>query len=443
MLELGEKLSILADAAKYDVSCSSSGSSRRNKPGGLGNSHISGICHSWSDDGRCISLLKILMTNDCVYDCVYCVNRVSNDIPKATFTPDDIAELTINFYRRNYIEGLFLSSAVHKNPNYTMELLVETVRKIRYEGKFNGYIHLKGIPGADSKLIEEAGRLVDRLSVNIELPSDSGLKLLAPQKKHESIIQPMKFIQSKIMETIDEKKGMKRFNSFVPAGQTTQLIVGATVDNDRKIIKLSENLYQKLSMKRVYYSAYVPIVEHPNLPVIAKPPLIREHRLYQADWLLRFYKFQAKELLDDENPNFDMEIDPKCGWALRNLHLFPVEINRCDFETLLRIPGIGVKSAQRILIARNVCSLSYDNLKKIGVVLKRARFFITCQGKYYGDKNINEIQIRANLISGEPIKTGKKEDGEQLSFFSSYPTTAPMISINEKLQVNNNALLHL
>jgi len=434
VVELGEKLTILADAAKYDVSCSSSGSSRKNQPGGLGNSHVSGICHSWSDDGRCISLLKILMTNICVYDCVYCVNRLSNDIPKAIFSPDDIVDLTINFYRRNYIEGLFLSSAVYKNPNYTMELLVETVRKLRQEGRFNGYIHLKAIPGADDRLIEEAGRLVDRMSVNIELPSSRGLKLLAPQKKQESIIQPMKFIKSRILEAVEEKIAFKNADLFVPAGQTTQLIVGATADNDRNIITLSENLYQKLSMKRVYYSAYVPVLQHPNLPAISKPPLLREHRLYQADWLLRFYRFSAAELLDEEHPDLDTELDPKCDWALRNLHLFPVEINRCGFEMLLRVPGIGVKSAQRIMAARRVCSLNYDQLKKIGVVLKRARFFITCNGKYYGEKNINQNLIRNNLLLCEPIKNGKKEDGEQLSFFSLYPAVLPVINLNSQLK---------
>ena len=429
-MELGEKLTILADAAKYDVSCSSSGSSRKNQPGGLGNSHISGICHSWSDDGRCISLFKILMTNHCVYDCIYCVNRSSNDIPRAVFTPEDIVELTINFYRRNYIEGLFLSSAVYKNPNYTMELLTKAVRKLRYEHRFHGYIHLKAIPGADERLIEEAGRLVDRLSVNMELPTDNGLKLLAPQKKQDSILQPMKFIKSRIMEAVEEKKAFRGAGSFVPAGQTTQLIIGATADRDKSILQLSEGLYQKLSLKRVYYSAYVPVVQHPNLPAISKPPLLREHRLYQADWLLRFYKFSAGELLDDEHPDFDMELDPKCDWALRNLHLFPVEVNRCSYEMLLRVPGIGVKTANRIMTARRVCSLSYDNLKKIGVVFKRARFFITCQGKYFGEKSIHPNIIRTNLLAEPSKKTKKVDDGEQLSFFSLYPVPLPMGASN-------------
>ena len=424
-MELGEKINILADAAKYDVSCSSSGSSRKNQPGELGNSHISGICHSWSDDGRCISLLKILMTNHCVYDCLYCVNRLSNDLPRATLSPDEIVELTVNFYRRNYIEGLFLSSAVYKNANYTMELLLKTVKKLRIEGKFNGYIHLKAIPGADNLLIEEAGKFVDRLSVNIELPSDQGLKLLAPQKNQKSIIKPMEFIKSKIIETVSERKVFKRVDSFVPAGQTTQLIVGATSDNDRTIINLSQNLYQKLSLKRVYYSAYIPIVDHPNLPSIIKPPLLREHRLYQADWLLRFYRFKAEELLDDEHTNFDVDLDPKCDWALRNLHLFPVEINRCDFEMLLRIPGIGVKSAHRIFTARKVCSLSYDNLKKLGAVLKRAKYFITCQGKYYGERNIDQTIIRNSLLALDVKNSQKKNDGEQISIFNMYPTALP------------------
>ena len=425
-MEIFDKLKILADAAKYDVSCSSSGSSRKNKKGGIGNSHISGICHSWSDDGRCISLLKILFTNYCIYDCVYCVNRASNDVPRAAFTPHEVANLTINFYRRNYIEGLFLSSAVHKNPSYTMELLLNTVKILRNEHNYNGYIHLKAIPGADWRIIEEAGRYVDRMSVNIELPSSQGLKLLAPQKKKENIIKPMSLISTKMIETKEEKRLYKNSNNFVPAGQSTQLIVGATEDKDLKILKLSEALYGSYSLKRVYYSAFVPVSKHPNLPQISTPPLLREHRLYQADWLLRFYGFKSSELLNEENPNFDVEFDPKCNWALRNLHLFPIEINRASYELLLRVPGIGVKSARRIIAARRVGSLDYDDLKKMGAILKRARYFITCRGKYYGEKSMNEDTIKKSLLLNTTNKYLLSSQGEQLTLFSLYPNLLPI-----------------
>jgi putative DNA modification/repair radical SAM protein len=423
-MEMLDKLKILSDAAKYDVSCSSSGSNRNNKKGGIGNAHMSGICHSWSEDGRCISLLKILMTNYCVYDCLYCVNRSSNDIPRAAFTPQEIVDLTINFYRRNYIEGLFLSAAVHKHPNHTMELLLQTVKKLREEENFNGYIHLKAIPGADGRLIEMAGQYVDRMSVNVELPSTEGLKLLAPQKKREAIIKPMEMITNKLHEKVEEKKKYRSTPKFVPAGQTTQMIIGATPDYDLNILKLSEGLYQRYQLKRVYYSAYVPIGQHPNLPTISAPPLLREHRLYQADWLLRFYGFQANELLDEIKPNFDMAVDPKCDWALRNLQLFPVEVNRADYEMLLRIPGVGVRSAMRIVAARRFAQLSYEDLKKLGVVLKRARYFLTCKGKYYGETSINEERIRYQLALGDPVKKDFL-GGEQLSLFSVYPQLAP------------------
>lgn len=419
-MKILDKLKVLADAAKYDVSCSSSGSSRKNKKGGVGNAHTSGICHSWSDDGRCISLLKILFTNYCIYDCAYCVNRASNDLPRAAFTPDEVVNLTINFYRRNYIEGLFLSSAIYKSPNYTMELLLETVKKLREEVKFNGYIHLKAIPGADQALIERAGEYVDRMSVNIELPSTNGLKLLAPQKKRESIIKPMGLITSKIFQNIESKRKFKSAPNFVPAGQSTQLIVGATRDNDMNILTLSEALYKQFKLKRVYYSAYVPIASHPNLPSISGPPLLREHRIYQADWLLRFYGFKAKELLDMDNPNFDEDLDPKCGWAVRNIHLFPVEVNRVDYEMLLRVPGIGVKSARRIIAARRTSNLNYDDLKKIGVVIKRAKYFITCKGKFYGLRNMSEATVKQSLIMSS-IKRKNISDGEQLTIFSLYP----------------------
>ncbi|SES81989.1 putative DNA modification/repair radical SAM protein [Natronincola peptidivorans] len=419
-MEVLNKLEILADAAKYDVSCSSSGSNRKNTKGGIGSGHKSGICHSWSEDGRCISLLKILLTNECIYNCAYCVNRISNDIPRASFTPEEVAELTINFYKRNYIEGLFLSAAVVKSPDYTMELLIKAVQLLRQQYHFNGYIHMKAIPGADPRLIYEAGELVDRMSINIELPSSNGLKLLAPQKKKEAIIKPMGLISSQIIQRKEERRLYKRAASFVPAGQSTQLIVGATPDNDLSILRLSEGLYNKFSLKRVYYSAYVPVSTDNRLPAIAAPPLLREHRLYQADWLLRFYGFNAQELLQESQPNFDTMLDPKCDWALRNIHLFPMEINKAPYEMLLRIPGIGVKSAQRIVAARRFHFLSYDSLKKIGVVLKRAKHFITCDGKYYGEVGFKEKLIRQVLVGQEPQheKTNIRE-GQQLSMFTS------------------------
>lgn len=420
-MELLDKLRILADAAKYDVSCSSSGSSRKNKKGGVGSAHLSGICHSWSDDGRCISLLKILFTNYCIYDCTYCVNRASNDLPRAAFTPDELVNLTINFYRRNYIEGLFLSSAIYKSPNYTMELLLKTVKRLREEENYNGYIHLKAIPGADPILIEKAGEYVDRMSVNIELPSDRGLKLLAPQKKRESIIKPMGLIKSKITQSVEHRRKYRNASKFVPAGQSTQLIVGATNDDDLNILTLTEALYNQFKLKRVYYSAYVPISIHPNLPSISAPPLLREHRLYQADWLLRFYGFKANELLSGVNPNFDENLDPKCDWAVRNLHHFPVEINRAEYEMLLRIPGIGVKSARKIVATRRFTALSYDDLKKMGIVLKRAKYFITCKGKYYGVKNMNEHTVKEQIVMNSIRKKNLISD-EQLSLFSLYPS---------------------
>lgn len=421
-MELLQKLKILSDAAKYDVACTSSGSARENASGGFGNTVSAGICHSFSSDGRCISLLKILMSNCCAYDCAYCVNRISNDIPRTTFTPEEIVDLTINFYHRNYIEGLFLSSAVVKNPDYTMERITRIVKTLRKEYRFNGYIHIKAIPGADFRLIEEAGRYVDRMSVNIELPTNKGLKLLAPQKKKESILGPMNFISSKITESSEDRRTFRKSPLFVPAGQSTQLIVGATPDHDLRILKLSEGLYRHYKLKRVFFSAYVPVSNNPYLPANIKPPLLREHRLYQADWLLRFYGFSADELLDDSHPNFNMQLDPKCDWAVRNLHRFPVEVNRADYETLLRVPGIGVRSARRILAARRVSSLDFDDLKKLGVVLKRARYFITCRGRYYDKIKMDETFIKLNLSADRnqvPITgdTGYK----QISIFPLLP----------------------
>lgn len=335
-MEIFDKLKILADSAKYDASCSSSGSNRKNKNNGIGNGSLSGICHSWGADGRCISLLKILFSNSCIYDCKYCINRCTNSVKRATFTPQEVADLTIHFYKRNYIEGLFLSSAVVKSPDYTMELLIKTVSILRNVYNFNGYIHCKSIPGCSKELIDKLGILVDRLSINIELPSNDSLKLLAPQKEKDGILTPMTYVSNGIKQNKLEKSRFKP--SFVPAGQTTQLIVGATPESDLKILKLSQGLYQKLGLKRVYYSAYISVNNDKNLPTLASPPLLRENRLYQADWLLRFYGFQANELLDETHPNFNHILDPKCDWALRNIDKFPIEINTADYFTLLRIP---------------------------------------------------------------------------------------------------------
>ena len=412
-MDLKTKLSVLSDSAKYDASCSSSGSSRSNKKNGVGNAARNGICHSWSEDGRCISLLKILYTNKCIYDCAYCVNRASNDRQRASFTPEEVVKLTINFYRRNYIEGLFLSSAVEKNPNYTMEQLLTTAKKLREEHKFNGYIHLKAIPGADSSLIRQAGTYADRMSVNIELPSNKGLQKLAPGKKKEDILKPMNMIGSKIVEHKKNKKKYKNTPQFVPAGQSTQLIVGATPEPDYQILRLSESLYQKMNLKRVYYSAYVPVNQSSNLPAIPTPPLLREHRLYQADWLLRFYGFSANELLNEKNPELDLDFDPKLDWALRNLDIFPVEINKASYDLLLRIPGIGVRSAKKIISARQEKALKYRDLKKIGPALNRAKFFITCRGKYYGEFAFEPNSLREKLKH----KLGKQDKYQQLSLF--------------------------
>ncbi|NLY46252.1 MAG: putative DNA modification/repair radical SAM protein [Tissierella sp.] len=412
-MDVMNKLKILSDAAKYDVSCSSSGSNRKNTNKGLGNASVSGICHSWSDDGRCISLLKILMTNYCIYDCDYCVNRSSNDLPRATFTPEEIIDLTINFYKRNYIEGLFLSSAVFKSPNHTMELLLKVVQTLREKENFNGYIHIKGIPGADKEIIDKVGMYVDRISINIELPSEEGLKLLAPQKNKDSILKPMGQIKSGIIQSIDDRKKFRFSPKFVPAGQTTQLIVGATGDNDLKILRLSEGLYNSYDLKRVYYSAFIPVSTSPNLPVLKSPPLVRENRLYQADWLLRFYGFSANELLNEDKPDFDLALDPKCDWAIQNISLFPVEINKADYHTLIRVPGIGVKSAYKIIQARRFRSIDFMDLKKLGIVLKRAQYFITCNGKHYGIKSMDSEKIRKTLVYGNQINSGH----EQLSLF--------------------------
>ena len=397
-MNTAKKIEILSGAAKYDVSCSSSNSTRQNNPGGIGNAEKAGICHSWSADGRCVSLLKVLFTNHCIYDCAYCVNRRSNDIPRAAFTIDELINLTINFYKRNYIEGLFLSSGIIKNPDYTMEKLLAVVKKLREVHKYNGYIHLKAIPNADPGLIRQAGFYADRMSINIELPSEPSLKLLAPDKKRVDIITSMSAIGTNILENKSDKKKFKSAPAFVPAGQSTQLIVGATPDSDLQIVKLSENLYNSFQLKRVYYSGYVPVNNDSRLPSLAAPPMLREHRLYQADWLMRFYHFRADEIVSTDHPNLDEDVDPKAGWALRNLQVFPIEINKAPYELLLRVPGLGVLSAKRIVAARRFGSLDFTALKRIGVVLKRARYFITCNGKYFEKLIFEEHHLKNKLL---------------------------------------------
>ncbi|MBD5458643.1 MAG: putative DNA modification/repair radical SAM protein [Lachnospiraceae bacterium] len=397
-MSLMDKLNILADAAKYDVSCSSSGSSRRGDGKGIGNTVAAGLCHSFAADGRCISLLKILFTNECIFDCKYCMNRRSNDVPRASFTPDEVCELTMEFYRRNYIEGLFLSSGILYSPDYTMELICQTLYKLRTVCRFQGYIHVKAIPGADAALIQKAGFLADRMSVNLELPTAESLQKLAPNKHRKTILRPMKQIQNGIAQNRDELILYDHAPRFCEAGQSTQMIIGATPESDYQVMAVAESLYQKFSLKRVYYSAFVNVNEDKDLPALpGGPPLLREHRLYQADWLLRFYDFTVDELLTEERPDFNMMIDPKADWAVRHLELFPVEINRADYHLLLRIPGIGVKSAQRIINARRFGRLNFEDLKKIGVVLKRALYFITCNGKMMYPTKIEENYIVRNL----------------------------------------------
>ena len=400
---IDEKLRILSDAAKYDVSCSSSGSGRKNTNNGLGNGAISGICHSWSADGRCVSLLKILMTNYCIYDCKYCISRRSNDIERAILTPDEIVRLTINFYRRNYIEGLFLSSGVIKNADYTMEQMIAVAKKLRLEEKFNGYIHMKVIPGASRELIHEMGLYVDRVSVNIELAENKALKLLAPDKKPTDISTSMGLIRKNQIQNTEEKKLFKSTPSFIPAGQTTQMIIGAGGESDYAILSKSENLYKNFDLKRVYYSAYVPVNKSGILANADAVPMIREHRLYQADWLLRFYDFKAGEILDEKNPFIDPLLDPKANWAVQNWHLFPMEINRASYKDLLRIPGIGVTSAKRIVMARKYSIIKYEHLKKLGVVIKRAKYFITVNGEFLGFRKESPELIRNALIEKEKM----------------------------------------
>jgi len=469
-LSLQDKLNILADAAKYDVACTSSGVDRKGKKGSLGNASAAGICHSFASDGRCISLLKILQSNECVYDCKYCLNRSSNDRLRATFTPEEVCRLTIEFYRRNYIEGLFLSSGVCKNPTHTMELMYLSIQMLRTEYHFNGYIHVKAIPGASNELIEKTGYLADRMSVNLELPTTEGLKELAPNKTHSSILKPIEQIQSGIMDyrlAVGKKSKMERHSGnryltdtifdhtpyerieersllevqhlhlpssgtvspFVPAGQSTQMIIGATAENDFQLLKTTQTLYQRYDLKRVFFSAYVPLNEDAKLPSLdTAPPLLREHRLYQADWLLRYYGFHAEDLLSPEKPDFNVFLDPKCDWALRHLELFPVEVNKADYAALLKVPGIGMKSAMRILQARKRSILDFEHIKKMGVVLKRAKYFITCQGKMMYHIRMEEDFLTRQLI-GEDSKTNWAIDNpqtyKQLSLFDDMSLTIP------------------
>lgn len=418
-MDLMDKLNILSDAAKYDVACTSSGVDRKNNGKGLGNCIAPGICHSFSADGRCISLLKILFTNECVFDCKYCANRSSNDVVRTAFTPQEVCELTIGFYRRNYIEGLFLSSGILKSPAYTMELLFQTVHKLRVEYGFQGYIHLKAIPGAPQELIQKAGFYVDRMSINLEFPTADGLRILAPHKSRKTILGPMKQIQLQASESKHELTIYKHAPRFVPAGQSTQMIIGATGENDYQIIQTAESLYQNFELKRVFYSAFVNVNEDTTLPMpMEGPPLLREHRLYQADWLLRFYGFQAHELLSAQRPNFNVFIDPKCDWALQHLEQFPVEVNTADYHTLLRVPGIGVRSAQKIIGARKYGTLDFEDLKKMRVVLKRALYFITCNGKMMYKTKMDEDYILRNMLDPrEKLPIDMDVSYRQLSLF--------------------------
>lgn len=420
-MSINEKLDILSDAAKYDVACTSSGVDRKGDGKHMGNCLAKGICHSFSADGRCISLLKILFTNECVFDCKYCINRCSNDVPRASFTPEEVCTLTMEFYRRNYIEGLFLSSGILHNPGYTMELLYQTLYKLRNEYHFRGYIHVKAIPGAPQELIDRTGLLADRMSINLELPTTESLKKLAPHKSRRTILGPMRQIQNRMEENKQELMLYQQTPRFVPAGQSTQMIIGATPENDFEIMSVAESLYQKFQLKRVFYSAFVQVNEDSALPALpGGPPLLREHRLYQADWLLRFYGFQASELLSETHPNFNVFLDPKCDWALSHLEQFPVEVERADYMTLLRVPGIGVKSAQRIVKARRYGALRFEDLKKMGVVLKRALYFITCGGRMMYPVKIEEDYIMQNLLSLKERLPFDLEHYHQLNLFNDY-----------------------
>ncbi|WP_019552479.1 putative DNA modification/repair radical SAM protein [Propionispira raffinosivorans] len=419
-MDIFAKLKILSDAAKYDAACTSSGVDKKSVRGGIGSASACGICHTFAGDGRCVSLLKVLFTNICIYDCKYCVNRRSAETEKAAFTPKELADLAIQFYRRNYIEGLFLSSGVIQSPDYTCEQMIETLRILREEYKFNGYIHAKAIPGADSLLIARLGMLADRMSVNIEMPSQHSLQLLAPDKTKHSILTPMSYIKGRIEENCHDLVKYRHAPKFAPAGQSTQMIIGASPETDRQILNLTEGLYRSYNLKRVFFSAYMPVMEDQLLPSLdTKPPLWREHRLYQADWLLRFYGFAAKELLDEENENFHPYVDPKCNWALHHMEFFPMDVNRAPFEDLLRVPGIGVRSAHRIIAARRSGILSFEGLKKLGIVMKRAQYFISCRGrKLPGLDMSRQVVLRAMMSAREAKLYGTDlTGGRQLSLF--------------------------
>ena len=425
-LSIEEKLRILSDAAKYDAACTSSGVGRKGKEGFLGNSRVDGICHSFASDGRCISLLKILFTNQCIYDCHYCVNRRSNDTVRTSFTPEEVCRLTMEFYRRNYIEGLFLSSGIMISPNYTMDLIYQTLYRLRNVYHFNGYIHVKAIPGADPVLVEKAGFLADRMSVNLELPTADSLKKLAPYKSRTTILKPMRQIQNRITENKDELAIYRKAPRFVPAGQSTQMIIGASGETDYEIMAVSEALYRRFDLKRVFYSAFINVNKDSTLPALdSQPPLRREHRLYQADFLLRYYGFEANELLSPSRPNFNTYLDPKCDWALGHLELFPVEIESADYDTLLRVPGIGVKSAGRIIRARRTGRVDFDSLKAMGVVLKRAIYFITCHGRMFQDfLKVEEDYITRSLLADNTDVMrgfGERVTYRQLSLFDDFP----------------------
>ena len=438
-MSLMEKLTILSDAAKYDVACTSSGVDRGGDGIGLGNSISCGICHTFSADGRCVSLLKILFTNECIFNCSYCQNNCNSDVRRAAFTPEEVCELTMEFYRRNYIEGLFLSSGIMVSPNYTMELLYQTLYKLRTAHHFNGYIHVKAIPGADPLLIEKTGFLADRMSINLELPTADSLKKLAPCKSRNTILKPMRMVQNSITENKNEVALYRHAPKFVPAGQSTQMIIGATPENDYQIVSIAENLYQKFDLKRVFYSAFVNVTHNSNLPALpGGPPLLREHRLYQADWLIRFYGFKAAELLSKGQPNFNLLLDPKCDWAVRHLEAFPVEVMTADYYQLLRVPGLGVNSARRICRARRYGGLRFEDLKKMGVVLKRAMYFITCQGRVYMPFRMDERFITTNLLGlKERLPENVVRSGDtfrQLNLFDDYHLQMP-VEQEDKRQV--------
>lgn len=408
-----EKLTILADAAKYDVSCSSSGSTRKNTGKGLGDSSGMGICHSYAEDGRCISLLKILLTNHCIFDCAYCVSRKSNDIKRAAFKIQEVVDLTINFYRRNYIEGLFLSSGIFHTPDHTMERLIAVAKKLRLEENFNGYIHLKSIPGASDELMREAGLYADRLSINIEIPTVSGLKLLAPEKDHKDFIKPMEKVKNEIIQYKADKLMIKSTPKYAPAGQSTQMIVGATGENDKDIMYSAVHYYSTYNMKRVYYSGYVPVLEDARLPALGtEVPMLRENRLYQTDWLLRFYGFDVREILNAQNPNLDIDIDPKLSWALRNMEQFPVDVNTADKHMLARIPGLGMKSVNKILNARRYRRLNMENLKAIGIAMNRAQYFMVCDSREWHRKDLAPERIKSMILQQSQSKYQKMYNGQ-------------------------------